>query len=186
MEDNQIVQLFLDRDERALSESKKKYDRYLMKIAFNILYNNEDAEESVNDTYFSAWNSIPPNHPEILSSFLGKITRRQAIDIYRKHHAGKRIPSEFVTSLDELAECVSDGSEVFDNLEAKRLGESISNFLREQTEESRNLFIGRYYFADSLKDVAAYYCMTESKAKMILFRTRQKLKEYLEKEGFEI
>lgn len=184
MEDSNIVQLYLDRNEAAIQETKTKYDKYLMKIAYNILYNNEDSEESVNDTYLSAWNAIPPHVPEVLSTFLGKLTRGHAIDIYRRKHAGKRIPSEYVSSLDELEECVASASSVEENLEAKRLGETISRFLKEQKEEARNLFVGRYYYADSLKDVAAYYGMTEEKAKMILFRTRKKLKEYLEKEGF--
>ncbi len=186
MEDEQIVQLYFDRNEAAIAESRTKYDKYLMKIAYNILFSTEDSEECVNDTYLSAWNAIPPHKPEVLSTFLGKITRGHAIDIYRKQHADKRIPSEYTSSLDELEECVSDRSTVEGNLEAKRLGEVISKFLTEQSEEARNLFIGRYYYSDSLKDVAGYYGMTETKAKMILFRTRQKLKIYLENEGFTV
>ncbi len=186
MEDEQIVQLYFDRNEAAISETKTKYEKYLMKIAYNILFNSEDAEESVNDTYLSAWNAIPPHRPEVLSTFLGKITRGHAIDIYRKQHADKRIPSEYCSSLDELEDCVSDSSSVEDNLEIKRLGEVINVFLKDQSEEARNLFIGRYYYSDSLKDVAAYYGMTEARAKMILFRTRQKLKTFLEDEGFTV
>jgi RNA polymerase sigma-70 factor (ECF subfamily) len=186
MEDAKIVQLYFDRNEAALNETQKKYGKYLHKIANNILYNDEDAEECVNDTYLSAWNAIPPHKPDVLSLFLGKLTRGHAIDQYRKSHAGKRIPSEFTTSIDELEECIPSTSDVEANLEAKRLGEVISSFLREQSDEARNLFVGRYYYADSLKDVAAYYGMTETKAKMILFRTRQKLKEYLETEGFTV
>ncbi|MCQ2537567.1 MAG: sigma-70 family RNA polymerase sigma factor [Lachnospiraceae bacterium] len=186
MEDAKIVQLYLDRNEAAITESKIKYDKYLMKISYNILFNNEDAEESVNDTYLSAWNSIPPHKPEVLSTFLGKIARGHAIDIYRRHHAEKRIPSEYCSSLDELEECVPGTSTVEDNLEAKRLGEVINEFLKTQKEDARNLFIGRYFYSDSLKEVAEYNGMTEAKAKMILFRTRQKLKEYLEKEGFNV
>lgn len=186
MKDEEIVQLYFDRNEAAIAESKTKYDKYLMKIANNILFNNEDAEESVNDTYLSAWNSIPPHKPEVLSTFLGKITRGHAIDIYRRKHADKRIPSEYCSSLDELEECVPGTSTVEENLEVKRLGEVINTFLKEQKEDARNLFIGRYYYSDSLKDVAEYNGMTEAKAKMILFRTRQKLKEYLEQEGFTV
>ncbi len=186
MEDAKIVQLYFDRNEAALSETQSKYGKYLLKIANNILYNNEDSEECVNDTYLSAWNAIPPHRPEVLSLFLGKLTRGHAIDEYRRSHAGKRIPSEYTTSIDELEECIPGTSDVEANLEAKRLGEVISSFLRDQSDEARNLFVGRYFYADSLKDVAAYYGMSEAKAKMILFRTRQKLKEFLETEGFTV
>ncbi len=186
MEDAKIVQLYFDREETAISETQNKYGKYLMKIANNILYNYEDSEECVNDTYLSAWNAIPPHKPDVLSLFLGKLTRGHAIDVYRKSHAEKRIPSEFTSSLDELEDCIPGGSDVEENLEAKRLGEVISAFLKEQSDEARNLFVGRYFYADSLKDVAAYYGMTESKAKMVLFRTRQKLKEYLERAGFTV
>ena len=129
---------------------------------------------------------MPPHKPDVLSLFLGKLTRGHAIDVYRKNHAGKRIPSEYTTSIDELEECIPGGSDVEANLEAKRLGEVISAFLREQDDEARNLFVGRYFYADSLKEVASYYGMTDTKAKMILFRTRQRLKEYLETEGFTV
>ena len=186
MEDAKIVQLYFDRNEAALKETQTKYRKYLLKIANNILYNNEDSEECVNDTYLSAWNAMPPHKPDVLSLFLGKLTRGHAIDVYRKNHAGKRIPSEYTTSIDELEECIPGGSDVEANLEAKRLGEVISAFLREQDDEARNLFVGRYFYADSLKEVASYYGMTDTKAKMILFRTRQRLKEYLETEGFTV
>lgn len=184
MEDQQIINLYLGRDENAILETKNKYERYLTKIAYNILYNNEDSEECVNDTYLSAWNAIPPHIPEIFSAFLAKLTRGHAIDVYRKQHAGKRIPSEMSTSLDELEDCVPTTSTVEENLEAKRLGETISTFLKEQSPDARNLFVGRYFYSDSLKEVSEYYGMTETKAKMILFRTRKKLKEYLESEDF--
>ena len=184
MEDEKIIQLYFDRDEAAIGQTKIKYENYLMKVARNILYNYEDSEECVSDTYISAWKSIPPNRPAVLSLSLAKITRGHAIDKYRRNHAGKRVPSEMLTSLDELSECIPGDSTVWDNLEAKRLGEVINAFLKEQDETARNLFVGRYYFGDSLKSVAAYYNMTEAAAKMQLFRIRQKLKKYLETEGF--
>ena len=186
MEDAKIVQLYFDRNEAALNETQKKYGKYLHKIANNILYNDEDAEECVNDTYLSAWNAIPPHKPDVLSLFLGKLTRGHAIDQYRKSHAGKRIPSEFTTSIDELEECIPSTSDVEANLEAKRLGEVISSFLREQSDEARNLFVGRYYYADHLSDIAGYLYLSTSKVKNLLFSVRKKLKNWLKEEGFTV
>lgn len=187
MQDSMIVELYFDRDERALEETEKKYDRYLTKIAYNVLSDSEDSKESVNDTYLAAWNSIPPKRPDVLSTYLGKLTRRISIDLFRKKNAEKRKGSEYALSLDELGECVGGrGDSPEEDMEAKELGLSINAFLRTLKDDARNLFIARYYFLDSLKDAAGYCGMSEAKAKSMLFRTRCALKEYLEKEGFEV
>ena len=144
----------------------------------------EDSRESVNDTYLAAWNSIPPQRPSVLSTYLGKLTRRISIDLFRKKNREKRRASEYALSLNELEECIPGGSMPEDEVEVKLLAKSINDFLRMQPEEARNLFVGRYYFLDSLKDVARYCGMSESKAKSILFRTRCSLKTHLEQEGF--
>ena len=184
MLDEEIVNLYWKRDERAVQETKTAYGKYLFKIAYNVLADFEDSRECVNDTYLAAWNSIPPQRPNVLSTYLGKITRRISIDIFRKKHREKRQASEYALSLDELQECVPGGNLPEEELEVKMLAKSINEFLRTQPDEARNLFVGRYYFLDSLRDVARYCGMSESKAKTILYRTRCNLKTYLEKEGF--
>lgn len=184
MEDEQIVSLYWERNEAAISETETKYDRYLTKIAFNILNNYEDSRESVNDTYLAAWNSMPPHKPSILSTYLAKITRRLSIDIFRGRNRQKRQGSEYALSLSELGDCVSGGNTTEEIVNVKLLADSIGIYLRLLPEDARNAFIGRYYFLDPLKEVASYCGMTESKCKTVLYRTRLGLKEYLEKEGF--
>ena len=184
MEDEQIVSLYWERNEAAISETETKYDRYLTKIAFNILNNYEDSRESVNDTYLAAWNSMPPHKPSILSTYLAKITRRLSIDIFRGRNRQKRQGSEYALSLSELGDCVAGGNTTEEIVNVKLLADAIGIYLRLLPEDARNAFIGRYYFLDPLKEVASYCGMTESKCKTVLYRTRLGLKEYLEKEGF--
>lgn len=184
MEDGAIVALYWERKESAIKETSDKYGRYLMKIAWNILADHSDAEESVNDTYFHAWNAMPPHKPQILSTFLGKITRHLSIDIYRKRHSAKRGGSEYALSLEELSDCVPGDGNPEEVLDAQELAGHINRFLRELTPEARNLFVRRYFFFDPLSDAASSLGMNESKAKTLLFRTRQKLKDHLEKEGY--
>lgn len=186
MTDERIVQLYWDRDEAAVAETQSKYGRYLTKIAYNILTDMEDSLESVNDTYMYAWKSMPPHRPSVLSSFLAKITRRVAIDILRRKSRDKRIPSEYTFSLAELEECIPDSKRVEQKIEAEEMGKVISAYLKTLSPEARHLFIGRYFYLDSLKDVAKYCGMSESKAKSMLYRTRCGLKSYLEQEGYHI
>ena len=184
MEDSKIVSLYWDRDERAIRETEKKYDRYLTKIACNILNNMEDSRESVNDTYLAAWDSMPPHKPSVLSAYLAKLTRRISIDCFRYRTRDKRMASEYAVSLSELGDCVSGGNTTEEIINVKLLADSIGIYLRLQSEEARTAFIGRYYFLDPIKEVAAYCGMSESKCKSLLYRTRLGLREYLEKEGF--
>ena len=184
MNDDAIVALYWQRDESAITVTQEKYNAYLMKIARNILNDTGDSEESVNDTYLAAWNSMPPQKPVVLSTYLGKITRRISISMFRKRNADKRRDGEFALSLDEMEEVFTDHMEPEKEIEAKLLGELLNQFLRSLKPDERRTFIGRYYYMDPLKEVAAYCGMSESKAKTILFRTRVKLKEYLKKEGF--
>ncbi len=186
MQDELIVELYWQRNEDAISQTQKKYEKLLISIAHNILYNNEDCKESVNDTYLAAWNSMPPNKPNVLSAYLCKITRRISIDIFRKKNREKRKASEYSLSLDELDECLSSTSTTEHEYEEKQLTYAINEFLHTLSDEAKNLFIGRYYFLDPLKKVAQYCNLSESNAKTILYRTRLALKEYLKKEGFEI
>ena len=184
MDDEKIVSLYWQRDEAAIYETDRKYGRYLTKIAHNVLNDLEDSRESVNDTFYAAWNSIPPQKPNILSTYLAKLTRRISIDMLRKRTRDKRGGSEYALSLTELEGTLSAGNTTEDAMDEKLLGEAISAFLRTLSPAARSTFIGRYYFMDPLSEVARYCGMSESKAKSMLFRTRNKLREYLLKEGF--
>ena len=186
MEDHEIVALYFQRDETAIDHTQKKYDHYLMKIAYNILADMEDSKESVNDTYLAAWNSIPPHRPTVLATYLGKLTRRISIDIFRRHNRQKRRGTEYAISLSELEDCVSGGTTPEESMEIQLLADAINAFIRMLPEQARHAFIGRYYFLDSLRDVARYCGMSEAKAKSLLYRTRCSLKVYLEKEGFHL
>lgn len=185
MQDYEIVELYFQRNERAISATDEKYGAYLSKVAYNVTANKEDSKESVNDTYLAAWGAIPPHRPNVLRTFLSKLTRRIAIDRVRKSNRQKRGASQYELSLGELEGCVSDVS-VGDAIDARILGEAISAFLRTQSPEARNAFICRYYFLDSVRDTAVRLDMSESKLKSLLHRTRNSLREYLTKEGFEI
>lgn len=186
MQDEQIVELYWSRSEDAIKETDRKYGRYLTRVAYNILANTQDSEESVNDTYLYAWNSMPPQRPGALSSYLAKITRRVSIDIFRRKNRDKRKGSEYALSLSELEECISAGGGPEEVINAQQLGAAINTFLRKQSEEIRNVFIGRYYFLDPVKTVAQYCGVSESAAKSMLHRTRGKLRDYLKEEGFDL
>ena len=184
MKDDEIVALYLKRDETAIRETERKYGRYLSRIAYNVLSDWEDSKECVNDTYLRAWDSIPPHRPECLSAYLRKITRQGSIDIFRKRNSEKRRMSEYAVSLSELEECLSAGNTTEQEVDLNLLSQAINAFLRTLSDEARDVFIGRYYFADSIREIARYCRMSESKVKSMLFRTRAGLKSYLEKEGF--
>ena len=186
MEDEAIVSLYWDRDERAIRETEIKYDRYLTKIAYNILNNMDDSRESVNDTYLAAWDSMPPHRPSVLSAYLAKLTRRISIDCFRYRTRDKRMGSEYAISLSELGDCVSGGNSTEEIVNVRLLADAIGIYLRLQPQEVRNAFIARYYFLDPVKEVAKNCGMTESKCKTVLYRARLGLKEYLEKEGFAV
>lgn len=183
MEDSAIVQLYWDRDEEAISQTQCKYGQYLLKIACNILSDRSDSQESVNDTYLAAWNSMPSQRPNVLATYLGKLTRRISIDLFRKRTSEKRGGGEYALSLEELGDCAGSHSPE-QELEAKALAEVIAEFLRSQSGEVRNVFIGRYYYMDPVKDISRYCHISESKVKILLYRTRQALRDHLEKEGY--
>ncbi len=186
MEDERIVQLYWDRDESAIRETDVRYGRYLWTIAYNVLADREDSDECVNDSYYKAWSAMPPHRPASLSSFLGRIVRQLAVDRFRRRTAQKRTPSEYVLSLDELAECVSGVEEPHQAAELRALAQAVSVYLRCLPRETRNAFLWRYYFADSVKDIAVRLDSSESQVKSMLHRTRVGLRTYLEKEGFSL
>ena len=186
MEDAEIVALYWARDEDAVSQTKTKYGAYLNRVANNILADLEDSQECVSDTLLAAWRSMPDNRPKNLRTYLGKITRQVSIDLYRRRNRMKRYASEYAISLEELGDSFTDGRTPEDELNARLLTETVNCFLRTLPDEARNTFIGRYYFFDSVKNVAWYCGMSESKCKSLLYRTRQSLKSYLQREGFDL
>ncbi|MBQ4536927.1 MAG: sigma-70 family RNA polymerase sigma factor [Lachnospiraceae bacterium] len=186
MNDSDIIQLYWDRDQRALAATDRKYGRYCASIARNILKNPEDVEECVNDTYWKTWNAIPPNRPQILSAFLGKITRNLAFNKYKHNHAKKRGEGEATLVLEELAECVSGFDNVEQEIDRRELLEAIQTFLDTLSPEKRNLFICRYWYCDSISSIANRYQMAESNVATILSRLRLKLRVYLTERGFEL
>lgn len=186
MKDSEIVDLYWERSEDAIHQTQVKYGAYLSKVAYNILADFEDSKECVNDTYLSAWNSMPPYRPNVLSTYLGKITRQLSIDVFRKKNTAKRYASEYALSLEELGDSFSDGSTLEQAVDAKLLDEAINCFICALPDDVQTAFVGRYYFFDSLKDIAGYCSMKETKLKSLLYRTRQQLKSYLVKEGFDV
>ena len=184
MEDTVIVDLYWARDEAAISQTEQKYGPYLTKIAYNILANIEDSRESVNDTYLGAWDSMPPHKPAALSAYLAKITRRISIDILRRRSSKKRQGSEYELSLDELSDCVTAGETPEQAIELQELSDAIAEYLRTLPEQSRDVFIHRYYYFDPVKDIAERCGYSRSKTESMLHRARKGLREYLEKEGF--
>lgn len=184
MEDERIVSLYWERSEQAIKETSSKYGKYCYTIAYNILYSSEDAEESVNDTYMDAWNSMPPHRPSILSSFLGKITRRLSIDKWRKNHAHKRGGGEVMWALDELSDCIADEGSPEEEFEKRRLAKVINNFVASLPQTEQKVFLCRYWYMDSIDSLCRQFGFSESKVKSMLMRTRQKLRDMLAKEGF--
>lgn len=184
MEDKQIVQLYWDRSQQAVEETSKKYGRYCYSIAYNILGNVSDAEESLNDTYLDAWNSMPPHRPSVLSTFLGKITRRVSIDRFRYLHAGKRGNGELPLVIDELEACISAGSSVEGEIELQELTHLLERFLDGLSRTERRVFVCRYWYMDSVASICVQFGFSQSKVKTMLYRTREKLKKYLEQEGY--
>ena len=186
MDDSKIVQLYWDRDEQAIPATSDKYGTYCISIAQNILGNQEDAEECVNDTYMSAWNSMPPHRPRILSVFLGKITRNLSLNRYKQNTAGKRGGREVPVVLDEIAELVSDTGSVEQEVDRKELVKAIDAFLDRLPTDKRSIFICRYWYFDSVSKIAARFGMTENHVSVTLNRLRVKLHNDLLERGFDL
>ena len=183
MEDEKIIELFWNRSESAISETAQKYGNYCYSIAYNILTNSEDAEESVSDTYMAAWKAMPPRRPSILATFLGKITRHLSIDRWRSRNRYKRGGGEIVLALEELEDCIADSQTVETALERKQLAVVFNRFLDSLPETERRVFLCRYWYLDPIADIAGYYGFSVSKVTSMLHRTRKKLRTTLEKEG---
>lgn len=181
MEDSKILDLYWDRDEQAIAESKTKYGAMLRALAYHILHNHEDSEECENDTYLGAWNAIPPARPSNLSAFLAKMVRNISITRHRANSADKRGGGEAAVSLHELDECIPDPrAGAWDTGE---LAQTLNTFLASLPTKERQVFVCRYWRCDSVADIANRFGFSQGKVKMMLMRTRAKLRTVLEKEG---
>ena len=182
MEDSQIIELYWQRSETAITETSKKYGKLCRHIAMNIVGNFSDAEECENDTYVAAWNAIPPTRPNIFSAFLSKIARNIALNRYEYNKAQKR-NNEFDLILSELEECIAGRSTVEDAYEEGMIAAMLDEFLEGLSKEKRVIFVRRYWYSDNVKDIAKRMQISESKVKTVLFRTRRQLQEYLAERG---
>ncbi len=183
MEDEQIIDLYWQRSDLAISETNQKYGGYCHSIAYNICGTDEDAEECVNDTWFRAWNLMPDQRPSVLSVFLGRITRNIAIDLIRAKNRLKRGGGEPILVLDELEECISGGTNPEQVLEEKELEKAIGKFVSELPETEKTIFILRYWYVAPIEKIAETLQFSKGKIKSSLFRTRRKLHAYLQEEG---
>ena len=184
MDDKSIVDLYFSRDQEAITQTDKKYGHYCYRIAYNIMTNNEDAEESVSDTYVAAWRAIPPRRPSVLSTFLGKITRHIAIDRWRERNASKRGGGEVPLALEELQDCVAGMQNVEMDYERKEIIKAYVKFLDALPVTERRVFLCRYWYVDSVEAIADKFGFSQSKVKTMLHRTRAKLRKQLAEEGY--
>ena len=185
MDDKGIIDLYFSRNQDAITQTDKKYGRYCYSIAYNILTNKEDAEESVSDTYMTAWSAIPPRRPSVLSTFLGKITRHISIDRWRERAAAKRGGGEVPLALEELETCVAGMQNVEMDYERKEIVKAYVKFLDTLPITERRVFLCRYWYVESIETIADKFGFSQSKVKTMLHRTRVKLRKQLAEEGYE-
>ena len=184
MDDKNIIGLYWSRSESAIEETDRKYGRYCYRIAFNILANQQDSEERVSDTYLTAWNHIPPERPQILSAYLGKITRNLSLKYWRDQHTQKRGGGQTVLALEELEQCISAGSSTEQEVDRRLLADAINRFLDSLKDEQREIFLQRYWYLQPIEQIAREHSYSDSKITSMLFRIRGKLRQALEKEEF--
>ena len=184
MDDRSILDLFWSRQEQAIVEIAAKYGSYCHSIAFGILQDSRDANEAVNDAYLAAWNTIPPQRPYALRTYLGKLTRNLSLRKWRDRTAAKRGGGQILLALEELGDCIPAGSTPDAALEQQALAEVIDAFLRTLPTEERCIFLRRYWYLDSIRDICSRFGYGQSRVKMTLYRTRKKLLQTLEQEGF--
>ena len=184
MDDLQIIELYFARDEHAIKETDRKYGKLCFQVAKNLLFNNEDSEECVNDTYLTVWNKIPPTRPNNFIAFICKITRNLSLKRLEVSNAMKRSAGTII-SMSELEKALPDQC-IAPDVEDEELGKLISAFLWSERELDRNVFLRKYWFFDSISDIAERYSLTENNVKSLLFRSRNRLREFLKKEGIEV
>lgn len=183
MEDSAIIDLYFQRSEEAISATADKYGNYCFSIARNILPDRLDCEEAVNDTYLAAWKAIPPHIPQSLAAFLGKITRRICLTRWQSVHTAKRGGGELPLALEELSGCIPSPMDVQQQMETAELTALLDSFVRHLPQTERWVFLRRYWYLDSVSNIAGRFGFSQSKVKSMLFRTRNKLRILLEKEG---
>ncbi len=181
MEDREIIDLYFARDEQAIVETERRYGKLCHKLARRIIGNEQDAEECVNDVYLGVWQAIPPERPRSLAAFVARVTHNLSVARLRYRMAAKRNPDVLV-SLSELEEIIPDPA-AFEELEDRDVGQWISEFLYTEEEDVRHIFVRKYWYFDSITEIAETFGYSESKVKSILFRTRNKLKLYLTEKG---
>lgn len=186
MDDEEIVELYWNRNERAIEETDFKYKKYLFSIAYNIVHDRLDSEECLNDTYLGVWKAIPPTKPNVLIAFLTTITRRIAIKRYHSNLKQREIPSEMTLSLSELEAFITGDDDVDPEFDAERLGRAISVFVRSLSERRQFIFMSRYYVSDSIDTIASNLRLSRSMVNKELATIRSALKEKLESEGYSI
>lgn len=182
MQDEQIIELFWARDQRALAETERSYGPACRTLARRILRSREDAEECVSDAWFRLWQRIPPERPDNFGGFLHRIVRNLCLDRLRREEAAKRGGRAVTVSLDELTQVTGRGS-VESGLLAQELGRAVDRFLRTQSDRARNVFLRRYYFFDTRTEIAARYGISVAQVSVLLSRTRKRLHNFLAKEG---
>ena len=183
MDDGKIIDLYWARSETAIHETAGKYGRYCHGIAFGILLSREDAEECVSDTWLRAWNAMPPKRPNCLKTFLGRITRNLSLNRLERRTAQKRDGGQVPLVLEELAECLPDALCVEQTAEDGTVQALLDGFLQNLSPDARRIFVRRYWYMHSVREIARAYGMTESRVKVTLYRTREKLKAALTEEG---
>ena len=186
MTDTEIIFLYQKREETAIAETEKAYGSYCYAIAYHVLRNESDAKECVNDAYMALWQAIPPAYPEQLKAFLGKTVRNIALNRAKQSTRKKRGGDQREVLLSELEECVPAVVSVEQGAEDRVITECIERFLYDQPEEKRTVFLRRYWYADSLREIAKARRMSVGKVKSMLFRMRKELQKYLAKEGVEL
>lgn len=186
MEDKEIVSLYLKRSESAVKETADKYGAYCYKIAFNILQNDSDAEETVNDTYLGVWNSIPPHIPGCFRAYIGGIARNLSLKKYRFLNTQKHGEGQVPLALQELSECIPSAKTIEEETDNKELVHILNKFLFELKTLDRRIFVKRYWYLSSVNEIAEDFGFSVSKVKSNLHRTRNRLHKYLEKEGVNI
>ena len=184
LSDDDIVELYWNRDERAIQFTDEKYGKYLLTIAYNILHDSLDGEECLNDTYLGAWNNIPPTRPTIFQVFISRIMRNLAIDKFRKRAAAKRIPSELLVSLDEFDECMVYDMSVPEKYIISEIGKLISDYIRSLTPNDEFIFICRYYYSDSMVNIAKMLDVDVGLVKRRLAKMRTDIKATLIEKGY--
>lgn len=184
MDDEKIIALYFQRDEQAIRESMAAYGPYCRTVAAGILSDPADVEEALADTWLAAWDSIPPQYPKYLRLYLGRITRNCAVSIWRKNHAQARGGGEVALALEELEQCVSEDPSPEAAVSSKQLQQAITRFLKNQPTVRRQVFLRRYFYLEDIPSIAHRYGLTQSNVRMMLSRTRQKLRSYLKQEGY--